>query len=365
MRSPARGRLLWRLLAVQVLLVVAALGAAWLAVETRAADSFMALMKEFGIETAEVEGMFRSSTRTALAGVGVVAIAVAFALSWWITRRILRPLEQLTEGSERLAAGEHGYRIEERGGRGDELGALVRSFNRMAEALERNENVRRAMVVDVAHELRTPLTNLRGTVEALQDGLLEATPETLAALHEELMRLERLTEELVAAGRAACGGTAPRTLEPSDLRALVERTVDTFQARLLRRRLTVDLSFGEDVCRAAVDSDQMVQVFANLLQNALQFAPEGSTIRISGECAEGEVRIAFRNEGVTIPESDRELVFEPYYRVDRSRSRDGGGGAGLGLAIVRGLVGAHGGQVGARSEGDSTCVWVSLPADPN
>lgn len=364
MASPLKGRLLWKLLLVQVLVLTASLTAAWLAVDYLARDSFMALMKQFSINPAEVEAMFLASTRTALVQVGLVALAVAFAFSYWLTRRILRPLAELKRGSERIAAGDYAFRIPGRGGTADELDALVLEFNAMAAALERIEKARKGMVVDVAHELRTPLTNLRGTIEALQDGLLPLDRSALGVLQEELLRLIRLTEDLIAAARPGAARHAPARRVPSDLRALLRRTIRLFRARLERRSLTIDAEVDALQNPVAVDPDQMQQVFGNLLQNALQFSARGSVIRIAGEWRADRVRIAFANEGEAIPEADLPRVFEPYYRVDRSRSRAAGGGAGLGLAIVREIVEAHGGAVGAASEAGRTRVWISLPALP-
>jgi two-component system sensor histidine kinase BaeS len=361
MTSVVRGRLLWKLLAVQAVVLVAALVAAWLAIDYLARDSFMALMKQFSIDPASVEEMFRSSTRAALIQVCLIALLAAFGLSFWLTRRILLPLRALAEGSERIAAGDYEFRIDPRRGVPDELDALMQEFNRMAQALERMEQSRKAMVVAVAHELRTPVTNLRGTIEALQDRLLPVDGEALASLHEELLRLQRLTEDLIVAARAGATGEDPMRRVPTDLHRLLERTQELFRACLLRRELKLTLDVDADATPLRVDPDQMQQVFSNLLQNAVQFSPDGSEIRVFSKRENGSVRIVFENAGDAIPSEDMASIFEPYYRVDRSRSRAAGGGAGLGLAIVRGLVLAHGGRVGAESEQGRVRIWVELP----
>jgi signal transduction histidine kinase len=361
MRGAVRGRLLWKLLAIQAVLVVALLSVLWVALDVLATDTFMTLMKKYDVDAAEVESMFRMSTRNTLIEVGIAGLAAAFALSYWLTRRILRPLEDLAQGTSRIADGDYA-RLPARGKSRDELDALVSDFNKMAESLERMETSRKTMVVDVAHELRTPLTNLRGTIEALQDGLLRPDAATLDILHDELLRLVRLTEDLLHATRTGAKRRPP-TRSPVALGPLLQSTIAPFQARLQRRELRVDL-VGHDVEPSQIkgDSDQLKQVFGNLLDNAMQFSPSGSAIKISVLRKNDNVRVLFKNAGDPIPAEDLPMIFEPYYRVDKSRTRrDGTGGAGVGLAIVQAVIEAHGGSVGASSADDATRVWVDLP----
>ncbi|MEM7203434.1 MAG: ATP-binding protein [Planctomycetota bacterium] len=352
-----RGRLIWKLLAVQALLVVAVLIVTGLAVDVLASDAFMTLMKKYDVATEEVEAMFHSSTRTTLVQVGLGSLAAAFVLSYWLTRRMLQPLESLARGSARIAAGDYA-RIPQRGGAGDELQALVRDFNRMAESLEKMETARKAMVVDVAHELRTPLTNLRGTIEALQDGLLAPDRVTLGALHEELLRLVRLTEDLLYATRNGVARPSAKR-EPIDLRNVLHGTLALSRAELQRRSLGVQMEI-EELPQVRGNSDQLRQVFGNLLHNAQQFSPAGGAIKVTAVRRDRLIRIIFKNAGATIPAEDLPYIFEPYYRVDKSRTRRSGG-AGVGLAIVRNLVEAHGGGVGASSAAGVTRIWVELP----
>lgn len=363
MAGAVRGRLLWKLLAIQVALVIALLSVLWVAIDVLAADVFMTLMKKYDVDAAEVESMFRMSTRNTLIQVGVAGLVAAFALSYWLTRRILRPLEDLAHGTARIADGDYA-RLPPRTAKGDELDALVRDFNRMAESLERMETSRKTMVVDVAHELRTPLTNLRGTIEALQDGLLQPDADTLDTLHDELLRLVRLTEDLLHATRTGAQRRPP-SRSPLALGPLLQSTIAPFRARLQRRGLRVELVGLADTHPPVMgDADQLRQVFGNLLDNAMQFSAEGAAIKVSMLRKNGALRVLFKNSGNPIPAEDLPMIFEPYYRVDKSRTRrrdGGGGGAGVGLAIVQAVVEAHGGVVGASSADDTTRVWVDLP----
>ncbi len=357
----ARGRLLWKLLASQALLIAGAVLCVQIAVDLLAADAFMALMKKYDIETDEVESMFRQATRIATVQVGAAAVLIAFVVDYWWIRRLLRPLDSLTAGSARVAAGDYSP-VEQRRGVPDELDRLVIAFNEMAASLAQLEAARKAMVVDVAHELRTPLTNLRGTIEALQDGLMQPTAKTLSGLHEELLRLVRLTEDLLRAARVGAE-QAPLRRQPCDVRSLLDDTVQSFSAQSAQRAVAIEV-VGDAVPPVLADPDQLRQVFGNLLHNALQYSDGAHGITISVLSRRRLVRVLVKNVGEPIPAEDLPWIFEPYYRVDKSRARERDrGGAGIGLAIVQSLVEAHGGKVGASSSAEATRVWVDLPVE--
>jgi two-component system sensor histidine kinase BaeS len=202
------------------------------------------------------------------------------------------------------------------------------------------------------------LTNLRGHIEALQDGLLQPDGRVLKILHDELLRLVRLTEDLLAAAREGHRGAQDHRLVR--LRPMLEETVELFMPRLSRRgiELRLELDGAEEEVKA--DPDQIKQVFSNLLQNCLQYTPEDSWVKISVVRRSEVLRFVFSNPGAGIDAAELPWIFEPYYRVDKSRSRNSGG-SGIGLAIVQTLVEVHGGTVGASSTPEATRVWVELP----
>ena len=146
---------------------------------------------------------------------------------------------------------------------------------------------------------------------------------------------------------------------PVDLREMLADSARMFEPRLQRRGLQLTTDLNALVVPVDGDPDQLRQVFANLLQNCLQFAPRDSWVRVDGDQNDTRTRVEFHNPGGIAPD-DLPWVFEPYYRADKSRSRDTGG-AGIGLAIVQTIVEAHGGSVGASSDDTETCVWIELP----
>ncbi len=351
-----RIRLIWKLLGVNVLVLIAVIGAVWFSIDLLASDYFMTLMKKFEIDAPEVNSMFLAANQRSLLQVGAVAIFVSGGLSFWMTRRMLAPLGQMTRSTEKIAEGDYDCAIEAK--TNDEFADLARSFNEMSSSLAHNELLRGRMIVDVAHELRTPLTNLRGYVEALQDGMIEPSEVVFGTLHEELLRMVRLTEDLLQASRT--GERAGRPRRRVSVVDLLDSCLELFRPRLERRWIEVKTEIDCDGVEVCVDADQVKQVFSNLLQNCLQFAPEDSWVKITGIKRDDSVRFVFSNPGEGIDDDDLQFIFEPYYRTDKSRSRDTGG-AGIGLAIVKSMIEAHGGKVGASSCADATRVWIELP----
>jgi signal transduction histidine kinase len=229
----------------------------------------------------------------------------------------------------------------------------------MAASLERTEGRRRALVEDVAHELRTPLTSLRGYTEALADEVVEPTPEMLRTVHEEIERLTRLVEGLDQLARDEGREDAPQSA-PLDLASMVRRALELASPELTQREIRVAFDEPMDLPPLRGDPDAIGQVISNLVQNAARYTDDGGriTVRLSGE-GDG-VRCTIENSGVGIPPDELALIWERLHRVDRSRARSSGG-AGIGLAIVRQIVEAHGGQVGASSADGQTAIWFTLP----
>lgn len=282
---------------------------------------------------------------------------VALALSWWLSRRILSPVDALTVAARRLGGGDLSSRVAVHSG--DEIGELSRAFNTMAEDLARQETSRRTLMSDVAHELRTPLTNLRGQIEAVEDGLLAPTPETLRSLREEVLLLSRLVDDLQTVAVAEAGRLSLERV-PVSLRDLIDGALDSIQAVATERQLTI-ASAIPDLPPVEVDPTRIGQVLRNLLANAITATSKDGRIEVSAH-AEGDFAHVFVTDtGSGMAPEHLAHLFERFYRVDPSRTR-ATGGAGLGLAIVKAIVEAHGGKITVTSElGHGTSFRVTLP----
>ena len=347
--------LIWKLVAINLLGVGLVILLVWQVIDHFAADYFMGLMKEFKIDPKILHQMFLHTIHQFLFLSMILGLLVVTFLSFFMTRKVMRSLTQMIGVTRRLAIGDYSDRVKI--ATNDEVGELGRAFNQMVESLERIEAMRKELVANVAHELRTPLNTLRGQLEALQDRLLPLTPEAVNSLHEEVLRLVRLVEALHRLSQIDADTRIP-SKKPLDLQSLIRDQVDKDQSRFDQK--SIRLSVDTIPVSALVDRDQMIQVVQNLIQNTLQYTPTGGEARIETFIEERSVRVRFTNSGDGIRSEDLPHIFERFYRGEKSRSRESGG-AGIGLAIVKQIVEAHGGTVGAESRPGETQVWFTLP----
>jgi two-component system, OmpR family, sensor histidine kinase BaeS len=320
------------------------------------AEIFRALMVEAGDSAEHAQAMYDQSVTTVVLTAVVVAAIASIALAIVFARMLARPIAEVGGAARRIAEGDYAARVPREGP--EELASLADSFNQMAASLERQEMMRRDFIANAAHELRTPLTNLQGYLEALRDGVITADRATYESLWDEAERLVRLSRSLdaLAEGDAA---TAPAALEEVDLSAAIRAALDLAQPSLDRAELhlVVDVP-GRLPARA--NPDALAQVLGNLISNAARYTPAGGTVTVRAERRPADLLVSIANTGDGIPPEDLDRVFERFYRVEKSRDR-ARGGAGIGLAIVKQLVEASGGRVGAESRDGLTRFWFSVP----
>jgi signal transduction histidine kinase len=353
-----KSRIIWKLLLINMVVIGFVMVIVWFSIDTLAAGYFMTLMERYHISPEPAHAMFVDAVHRYLLWACLAAAALAAVLSFLMMRRVLSPLTRMTDIARRIAGGDFEGRVPETSA--DEVGQLAGAFNRMAESLAKLEGLRRSLMIDVAHELRTPLTNMRGYLEALKDGVLPPTPETVVMLHDETLRLADLVEDVLRLARA---DAAKETLKRRkvNISELVNRTQNAFVARLSEKRIEVRQRFTENLPPVSADPDRIDRVLRSLMDNAVRYSPEGGVLTIAISSNPSGVRATFSNTGNVRPE-DLPFLFERFFRGERSRSRDHGG-AGIGLSIVKELVEAHGGSVGADLDGDTVSIWFELPLD--
>ncbi|MBX3001630.1 MAG: HAMP domain-containing protein [Caldilineaceae bacterium] len=302
-----------------------------------------------------------SAVTRAVLTAALVAAAVAFVLGAVLIRQITRPLAQLNSAAKEIAVGDLNVRVNVASR--DEVGQLGETFNGMVASLATQESLRRNLMADIAHELRTPLTGIQGTVEAMQDGIFPMSAEPLESIHEGVMLLNRLVEDLRTLAHAEAGQLSlhKERVDPAALAARA-RTAQLPQAQ--QRNIALSLSVADALPTIWGDEERLQQVLGNLLANALRHTPSGGAVDLNLSAANGQVDIAVVDSGEGIDPADLPYVFNRFYRGDPSRSRSTGG-SGLGLAIVRQLVEAHGGHVRVESppagRAHGTAVHVQLP----
>jgi signal transduction histidine kinase len=293
----------------------------------------------------------------ALAYLGAISTLIGYGAS----RGMDDPFAQLADSIRRIATRDFGVRLGPFKFREPhELVEVADAFNTMAAELERSEELRNTLMADVSHELRTPLTVLEGNLRAALDRVYPLDEAAIANLYGQTRHLIRLVNDLHELALADAR-RLPLALEPTELAALLEETVQLFMP--LGEERGVALSFAcEPLPLITVDAVRIRQVLHNVLSNALRHTPAGGAIRVSGAVEDASVVIAIADSGDGLEPDQLHAVFDRFYRTDKSRSRDTGG-TGLGLAIVNALVATHGGAVAASSagRGKGTTLTIRLP----
>jgi signal transduction histidine kinase len=352
-----RRYLIVKLLAVNLAVIGFVMIVVWLSIDTLAAGYFVTLMEKYNISPGPAHEMFVSAVHRYLLWASLAAVLLAVALSFFLMRRVLAPLTRMTATTREIAAGNLGARVPAVGQ--DEVGQLAGAFNRMAESLEKIENLRRTLMIDVAHELRTPLTNIRGYLEALTDEILPPSKATLALLHNETLRLAQLVEDVLQLARADASHSNLKC-KPLDLRELVEAAIAPFSGRFADKSIALKLHAPEYPVMVPADRKQMNRVLRNLTDNAVRYAPPESELNIRIEADPRQARVEYSNAAGELGSADLPYLFERFYRGEKSRSRRHGG-AGIGLAVVKDLVEAHGGTVGAELMDGRVRIAFILP----
>lgn len=289
--------------------------------------------------------------------VGISSIAGAAAAGILLARRLSVPIAKATDITREISEGNYAIRFDANVGT-QELAELSEAVNHMAASLEMQETIRRRQTSDVAHELRTPIANVSAHLEAIIEGVWEPAPERLQSCYEELGRISNLISDLEKLSQLEAENMALQK-EDVDLTELARAVRTAFEPELERKRLTCTVS-GES-CIVPGDPKRLHQVIFNLVSNAVKYSAEGGQIQI---CTREEAQVSIltvEDQGIGIPQEDLPLIFERFYRTDRSRNRKTGG-AGIGLTIAKAIVLAHGGKISAESkEGRGSRFTVTLP----
>lgn len=287
---------------------------------------------------------------------GITAAAIAFVIGLYLALTLSRPLRRIRTGAEAMGEGDLDVRVKETGD--DEIRAVARALNGLAETLQREEELRKESVADLAHELRTPVMGLLARVEAAQDGVFDDEAANLAAMHDEALRLTHLLDDLTALADAQRPGLL-LSGEPVDLWAVAAGPAESLGQAFTDK----GIEFTADLHAAVVAGDRkrLEQVVVNLLTNALRYTDAGGHVSLSVRQVGDDAVLEVADSGVGIPPEDLPHVFTRFWRGEKSRSR-ATGGAGIGLSIVQELVRAHGGQVTVKSTvGQGSVFRVVMP----
>jgi signal transduction histidine kinase len=289
------------------------------------------------------------------------SLVIALAVSWLTTDRLTRPINDTVAAATRIADGDYAARVPD-SRLGVEFAALDNAFNRMARTLQDTSRRRRELLGDLAHELRTPIATLDGFLEAVEDGVIAAEPETWRTMREQTARLGRLVDDVDRLSLAEEGELDLRA-RPLDVDDVLADAVRAASAAYHDLGVTLRHRLVPTPLNVRADPDRLQEILHNLLNNAVRHTPRGGTVTVAAAAATGEVRITVADTGEGIAPEHLPHVFERFYRVDPARSRRTGG-SGIGLTIARALARAHGGDLRAASDGlgRGTTFTLVLPS---
>lgn len=279
-----------------------------------------------------------------LLAAGIAGI-LSFIFGAYMAKRLSSPISRVIKTAEQIAEGNFNDRVSEVSDT-LEIIELTSAINTLAEGLGKQETLRKRLTADVAHELRTPIANLQSHLEAMIDGIWEPDAERLKSCHEETIRISKIVGDLGTLARYD-GENLTLNKEYFDISELINNTVLCFEKEFSDKNIALITDIQEQYLEA--DKDKITQIMVNIISNALKYTPDSGTIRILTNGNDDEVQISIKDSGIGISKEDIPLIFERFYRADKSRSR-ATGGSGIGLAIVKSLIEAHGGTISVKSE---------------
>lgn len=304
------------------------------------------------------ESFFKQQSKNTFT-VTAITILLSFVIAFLLVRHFLKPLKALHEGALAVEGGQLDFQIGAKGR--DELAELSRAFNRLVQALKKQKNDREQWISDISHELRTPIAVMRSEIEAMQDGIRKPEPQYIASLHQQVMTLGKLVNDLYEL-TLSDSGVNFELVHMDDIGLLLAEVVQQNELRAqqrglsltYQRRSTKNIPFYGD--RKALQ-----QLFLNLLENSLRYTDSPGMISISIIEDGDQLKLQFEDSYPSVPDESLGKLFDRLYRVDKSRSR-ASGGAGIGLSICKNIVELHGGQVIAKhSTFGGLCIEMTFP----
>lgn len=271
----------------------------------------------------------------------IVVLCIAFLTSSVTSLRQTRPLQEIAETARKFGHGEYDVRVKGYEDRKDEVGELAEAFNAMADSIAKSEERRSEFVANISHELKTPMTTIAGFSDGILDGTITPDKEraALQTISAETRRLSRLVRRMLDLSRLQSAENVTAQ-EQFDVSEVMLRVLVSLETKINSRHLDVDTQLPDDAVMVWGDPDAITQVCYNLLDNAIKFSAEGSTMGISITTKSGKAYVSVRNTGQTIPPDELAMIFDRFHKSDKSRSVDREG-VGLGLYIVKTILNNH------------------------
>ena len=310
------------------------------------------------------ENAFLGSIGNSLWIAGIIAVTVSIIIAVIFSRQVIAPLNRLSAVASSVKQGDLSRRINSNSN--DEVGVLTNTFNSMVESLDKNQKTRRKFMTDLAHEMGTPLSIIQSNLEGIQDGVVEASPENISSIHQEVLLLSRLVRDLRTLSQAESSGLK-LSLTPVDVGVLVSSIVNATEPETKRKEVSLKVQIEPGLPLGMMDKDRISQILVNLLSNALHYTSQGDSIGVSvalnkqTDKAGKSLMVSVSDTGQGISKEDLPYIFNHYYRGTQPREKRADG-SGIGLAVVKELVEAHRGKVWVDSvQGKGSIFYFTLP----
>lgn len=303
--------------------------------------------------------MFLNIINTFMKVISIISIGSIIIISLLISKSISKPIEKVHAMAKTIGDGKYRHKIEYESNI-KEVEELISSINKLSIKLNEQEELRKRLTTDISHELRTPLTSIQGHLDAIIDGIWEATPERLLSIREEVDRLSDLVGELRYLAKF---DSEKNKLQKTytNLGELVRHIIYNYESRALKKNITINYELDDMFVN--IDKNQFSQVIVNLISNAIKYTNRNGYITIKNYKDRNSVNISIKDNGIGIPEGDIDYIFERFYRVDKSRNKDTGG-IGVGLTIANSIINSHNGEIIVISKPDEGSEFiVKLPRE--
>ena len=305
--------------------------------------------------TSSIPGIAGNTVRTTIIAILWVT-AAALITVFFVTDKIVSPLKKMSEAARSFSQGKFDVRVPVTGN--DEVAELAAAFNNMASSLEKNEETRKTFLANVSHDLRTPMTTIAGFIDNILSGAIPYEKQNyyLEIVSSEVKRLARLVNSLLDISRIQAGDRK-FVMAPFDICEMSRQIIISLEQRLEKKNLDVRFEPEHDNMYVNADRDAVYQVLYNLCDTAVKCARDGGVYKISHIERDGKIYTAVYNEGEGIAKEDLPMVFDRFYKSDKSRGLDRTG-VGLGLYIVKTIIDSHGEEIWVNSVHGEYCEFV-------
>jgi two-component system sensor histidine kinase BaeS len=302
--------------------------------------------------------LFVKNIQSMLIKIGLIMVVLATFIALPVARYFTLLINKITYATQQIARGDYSTRIHSE--RKDELGILVNNVNSLAKSLESNAVSQKTMIADIAHELRTPISVIVGEIEAIQDGIHKADEQAMSLLHSQISSLKNLVNDLHELSESDRGSLKYK-MEKVDIVALVEQNYHNYELKFKKKNISFTLHDSLSKCFIIGDINRLNQLFNNLLSNSAAYTDEAGKVEITLTMLTQELQITITDSSPGLTNEQLEMIFERWYRVEKSRNKYSGG-SGLGLAICREIINAHEGKIVAKkSSMDGVEMIINLP----